>query len=385
MKNARTRRIILSTLAIAAMIFSATFFSGYAQNYPDIDSINPTLYFSGNQQFFHRPNGGYALVSTDMKGKTRIALLNGSGEFDYNCGRKPITVSFTYEKAAIYGDFLYAAGWSSAMTDCVEIQQIQLNTGAYMQNKIINTACAFERDFCVNEEGISLVTAPLGTAIDSLTKPSLYLFDSEHDGGHIEALPFPSASSLNEESSAVFSSDVSSEASSTSSITSGISSTVSSASSSSPSSSMASSSSSQPPGTDKIPTYHFNAPVTVEALQKEIEQNSPEQKLRVLKSNHRELKAGNIGTGFILETIVNEKTESRYIAVIPGDLDGNGIVTEDDCAILYHYFTKPSSLKPSVLSGAYYEAALFSGEGSIDPTHKELQPGNLLKIKKLIK
>lgn len=387
MKSPHTRKFVLSAFLFAVLVFTFTALYGHAQNYPDINDINPTLYLSANQQFFQRPGGGYALVSTNLNGKTMLSLLNNDGELDFRVGRKPITFNFTYKKATPYENFLYLTGWSSELDNSVAIKQIQLDTGKHLLNSIANTSCDFERDFNVNEHGLWLVTAPVGTAVDPLTPPSLYRFNAELDGDIITAQPFPPASSASGESSGGVSSAISSTA--VPGTSSGASSSSASPVSSAPSTPSATSSgtagtssSSQP---DNSPTFHFDAPVTVEALQKELAQAAPNQKLRVLNHNSRELKTGNIGTGCTIETLTDGKTDTRYIAVIPGDLDGNGIVTEDDCAILYRYFTKPAPLKAAVLNGAYYEAALLCANDSVHFNQKELETGDLLKIKKLIK
>jgi hypothetical protein len=400
MRNSRAKRIILCTLMFAILISTVTALSGHAEDYPDISKINSNLYLNGNQQFFHRPGGGYALISTDLSGKTMISLLDGNGNFDYNCGRKSITVKFVYEKAAPCGSFLYLAGWSAGSGDCIEIQQIDMSTGKRVLNKIVNVNCSFSRTFSVDDNVISLVTVPVGTAIDDLTSVSRYIFNPEYDGGCIEPESVTPASSAVDVSSgagssnaASTSSDAPSEASSASGTTSNISSTSSSVSStasaaSSASSSVSSSSStasSQPPEKNEPSTFHFDAPVTVAVLRKELEANAPDKKLRVSTADHKVIKQGKIGTGSIVETTVNGITESSFIAVIPGDLDGTGTVTARDYQILYDYFTKSPAQRASVLSGPYFEAALLNDTNTIDPSRTQLHPGDILKIKKLLK
>lgn len=368
MGNPRAKRIILCSLLLVIIISSVAALSGYAENYPDIGNINQTLYLNGNQQFFHRPGSGYALISTDFSSKTMVSLLDSNGNLDYSCGRKAISLKFVYEGAAQYGSFLYLAGWAPDTSDCVEIEQIDLITGKYWLNKIIKVNCDFTKNFSVDENGISLLTVPAGNPIDSSMIASLYIFDSEHEDACIQA-----------QASAPVSSTQSASSGTTSSVSEASSVTSSIVSESSDSSNTASSIVSEPP------TFHFYGPVTVAALQKELDANALGQQLRVLTADHKEVKDGNIGTGSIVETILNGKTENRYTAVIPGDLDGTGTVTEYDCQILYNYFTKASTLRPSVLSGPYLEAALLSDTNSIDSSRCELHPGDILKIKKLIK
>ena len=129
MEKSRAKRILACTLLLAVLISSVTALSGHAENYPDISAIDSTLYFDGNQQFFHRPGGGYALISTNLSSKTMVSLLDSNGEFDYSCGRKAISLNFVYEKATLYENSLYLAAWTPDVSDCVDIEQLDLNTG----------------------------------------------------------------------------------------------------------------------------------------------------------------------------------------------------------------------------------------------------------------
>ncbi|MDF2632772.1 MAG: hypothetical protein K0Q85_1368 [Caproiciproducens sp.] len=382
MGNPRAKRIVLCSLLLVILISSVTALSGHAENYPDIGNISQTLYLSGNQQFFHRPGDGYVLISTDFSSKTMVSLLDSNGNLDYSCGRKAISLKFAYQKAALYGNFLYLAGWAPDISGCVAIERIDLTAGKYLLNKIIKVDCDFTKNFSVDENGISLLTVPAGNPIDASTIASLYIFDSEHDGTCIEAQARAPVSSVPSASSGT-----DSIVSTASSVTSGIGSESSSAASTASGivSAPSSAAPSQQPDETKPSTFHFHGPVTVASLQKELDANALGQQLRVLTADHKEVKDGSIGTGSIVETILNGKTESRYTAVIPGDLDGTGTVTEYDCQILYNYFTKTSALRPSVLSGPYFEAALLSNTNTIDSSRSELHPGDILKIKKLIK
>ncbi len=372
MGNPHAKRIVLCSLLLVILISSVAALSGHAENYPDINNILPNLYLDGNQQFFHRPGNGYALISTDFSSKTKVALLDNNGDLDYSCGRKAISLNFAYEKAALYGNFLYLAGWAPDTGSCVEIEQIDLTAGKYLQNKIVKVDCDFTKNFSVDENGISFLTVPAGNPIGASTMTSLYVFDSEHDGTCIEpqaCTPVSSTLSVSSGTDSGIVSEPSGAASTASGIVSAPSSTASS----------------QQPDETKPSTFCFHGPVTVAGLQKELDANALGQQLRVFTADHKEVKDGNIGTGSIVETILNGHTESRYTAVIPGDLDGTGTVTEYDCQILYNYFTKPSALRPSVLSGPYFEAALLSNTNAIDSSRSELHPGDILKIKKLIK
>ena len=126
MVNLRAQKVILCSLLIVVLISTVTAISGHAQNYPDINTIDPALYSSANKQFFNRPLGGYALVSTDLSSKTMVSLLDSNGFLDYSCVTKSITVKFVYEKAVLYENYLYLAGWASGTSKCVNIEQINL-------------------------------------------------------------------------------------------------------------------------------------------------------------------------------------------------------------------------------------------------------------------
>ncbi len=362
MRNPRAKRLIFCSLFLAILISTVAVLSCHAEDYPDISKINPNFYLNANQQFFHRPDSGYALISTDSSSITMASLLNSNGDLDYGCIDKAIIVKFSYEKASLCGNFLYISGRAPDDDGCVEIERIDLNNGKCLMNKVINVDCDFTRDFSVDENGrISLVTVPIGSVIKPDTSASIYIFDSEHNNVSIDPQPADTASSDLSESSNTTQSTASSTTSSTAS-------------------------SQQSEENDSPPArLNFDGPVTVESLQKELDANALGQKLRVFTVDKKEVKGGNIGTGQIVETVLNGKTESRYTAVIPGDLDGTGTVTEDDCQILYKYFTKSPALGSSVLSGPFFDAAKINNDKKIDPTRQELHPSDLLKIKKLIK
>lgn len=370
MGNSRSKRVLLSTLLLLIFISSVAVLSGHAEDYPDISKINPILYLNQNQQFFHRPGGGYALISTDSTSNTYASLLDSDGELDYACAKKVIVMKFAYEKASLCGDILYIAGKAPDIAGCVKIERIDLSSGKYLMNMILNVDCDFSNGFSADANGkLSLVTAPLGSVVEPDLRASFYLFDTENKDACLVALPVDSVSSNSNESVAPASGGTGSSASeSVSSVSSSI------------------VSSQQPEESEPaLSKFRFEGPVTVESLQKELDANALGQKLRVFSADNTEIKKGCIGTGQIIKTFLNDKIESQYIVLIPGDLDGTGTITEDDCRILYSYFTKSPLLCSSVLSGNFFDAAKISDDKKLDTIRKELYPSDLLKIKKLVK
>lgn len=360
MGHSRARRLLCCFLLLSIIICSFAALSGNAQDYPNIADIYPTLYLTDSQQFFHR-TGGYVLISTDSSSKTLASLLDSSGELDTACVQKPIVIKFAYQKVALYGDILYLVGNAAGKAHYVDIERINLCTGEYKMNVISSVDCDYSRGFNADaNENLSLVTGPSGVVINPTTPVSHYLFDVQQDGIFLYPQPDEPASS-----------------STASAVTSVLSSTVSA----SPSSEVASQPDSEPP----LSPFPFDQQVTVESLQKELDANGLGQKLHVFSQDNIECKSGCIGTGQIIKTYLGDKLENQYTAVIPGDLDGTGTVTEKDLQILYTYFTKfPSSGSP-ILSGTFFEAAKISSDLKIDASRSTLLPSDLLKIKKLEK
>lgn len=367
MRERRIKRLILCSVCLcaAALTSMVAALSCYAENYPDISKVEPSLYYPDNQQFFHRPGTGFVLISTDSLFSTKAALLDSGGKLDYGSVRDVTAMKFVYQAAALCGNYLYLAGMSPAAADCAEIGRLDLSNGKCIINNVPGVSCDFTRDFSADAQGrIFLVTAAAGTQIDGSTPASLFLFDGANNNGTISPQNPEPASSV----------PVSSTPDSGPSDSSGASSQYSSSPAEIP---------------DDLPSvidnYDFPGPVTMEALQKDLDENHLNQKLRVFTGDKKEVKSGNIGTGQIVLTTLNGKTASAYIAVIPGDLDGSGTVTDYDCRLLYDYFTRTGTENASVLSGPYLEAAKISDENRTDKSGRSLQTGDLLKIKRLIK
>nr|WP_319489904.1 hypothetical protein [uncultured Caproiciproducens sp.] len=363
MRNQRTKRLILCfiCMCIAVLMPMLAALSCYAENYPDIGTIDPNLYYSEKQQFFHRPASGFALISTNSSTTTLAALLDSNGNLDYSSVRGATAIKFVYEAASLCGNYLYLAGMSPSTANCAEIGRLDLSTGKCIINNVPDVICDFTREFSADANGkVLLVTAAAGTEVDENTYASLYLFDSEHNNGNISRQdPEPSSSAPASSIPDTVSSEVPPE--------------------SAPSSDMPE----DLPST--IENYNFTGPVTMESLQNELDENGLGQKLRVFTNDKKEVKSGNIGTGQIVLTTLNGKTISAYTAVVPGDLDGSGTVTDYDCRLLYTYFTLTGTGNESVLSGPYLEAAKISDESHTDKSGRSLSTGDLLKIKKLIK
>ena len=375
MRERRIKRLILCSVCLcaAALMPMIAALSCYAENYPDLSKVEPSLYYPDNQQFFHRPGTGFVLISTDSLSSTKAALLDSGGNLDYSCVRDATAIKFVYQAAALCGNYLYLAGMSPTAADCAKIGRLDLSSGKCIINNVLGVSCDFTRDFSADAQGrVFLVTAAAGTQIDESMPASLFLFDGAHNNGTISPQkPEPASSAP---ASSIPDSSVPVSQPSESSASEG-------------SSSQSSSSPDEMP--DDLPpvieNYDFSGPVTVEALQKELDENHLNQKLRVFTGDKKEVKSGNIGTGQIVLTTQDSKTVSTYIAVIPGDLDGSGTVTDYDCRLLYDYFTRTGTENASVLSGPYLEAAKISDENRTDKSGRSLQTGDLLKIKRLIK
>ena len=369
MGDRRKKRLMLCIICVcaAALMPMIAALSCYAEDYPDISTINSDLYYPDNQRFFRRPEKGFVLISS-YASSTRAALLDSNGDLDYSSVRVPTTIKFVYEAACLSGNYLYLAGMSPSVANCAVIGRLNLSDGKCIVNNILNVSCDFSRNFSADAQGrVTLVTVPYGEQLDAGTPASFFLFNGRNDETITPEPPDPESSSP------------SSEAPDSSAPQSDAPDPGSSSPSSSPS--------------DEIPVslppvmenYDFPGPVTLEALQSEIAEINPDQSLRVFTADKKEIKSGNIGTGQTIVTMQGDKTAGAYIAVIPGDLDGSGTVTDYDCRLLYEYFIQTGAGDTPSLSGPYLEAAKISDGSGADRSGRSLQTGDLLKIKKLIK
>ncbi|MBW7571196.1 hypothetical protein [Caproiciproducens faecalis] len=367
MKIRRLRRMIFGLVCLCAAILVPLTVACYAEDYPDISAVEPSLYYADRQQFFHRPGTGFVLISTDSLSSTKAALLDSGGKLDYSSVRGPTSIKFAYEAACLCGNYLYLAGNSPVTENCALIGRLDLSTGKCILNQVLNVRCDFSRDFSADDrDRVTLVTVPAGEQINAGTPAAAFLFDAAHNNGVISPqAPDPEPSSSEPEAPA-----------------------SSAPESSAPESSAPTSSSVNEMPADlpsKIENYDYPGPVTVEGLQSELDANGLNQNLRVFSSNQKEIKSGTIGTGHTVVVMKDGKTVSACTAVIPGDLDGSGTITDYDCRLLYEYFTQTEVGGTPTLSGPYLEAAKISDDSLADKSGRGLQTGDLLKIKKLIK
>ncbi|MGX8700594.1 hypothetical protein [Caproiciproducens sp.] len=363
MGNRRRKRLILCILCMcaAALMPMIAALSCYAEDYPDIGKIDSNLYYPDNRQFFRRPGTGFVLISSNAS-STRAALLDSDGNLDYGSVRGATVIKFAYEAACLSGNYLYLAGMSPSTANCAVIGRLDLSGGKCIVNNIPNVSCDFSRNFSADAQGrVTLVTVPCGGQPDTGTPASFFLFDGANNNGNISPeTPGPDSSSPSSEA---------------------------------PESGVPNPVSSSPAPSDEIPAdlpsvmenYDFAGPVTLETLQGELAEVNPDQNLRVFTADKKEIKSGNIGTGQTIVTLQGGKTAGAYVAVIPGDLDGSGTVTDYDCRLLYEYFIQTGAGDTPSLSGPYLEAAKISDESGADRSGRSLQTGDLLKIKKLLK
>lgn len=357
MGNKRTKRLIACLLLFTVLTLAVAGLSGHAEAYPDISNLDSNYYLPDNRQFFHRPDGGFALASTNSSGRTMVTLLDASGNVDESQGAATYNLSFVYEKAFACGEFLYLAGQGLNASHSVELFRVGLISPSRVYNNIVNVSCDLSRGFSADADGnIFLVTVPYGSELSSSSPFWVYAFQADSYGASCSGTPVPNSPS----SSAPSETPSSAPSSGSSSAAPG-----SSQESSAPSSTPASQPEAKP--------YFFSGPITVESLQQQLDTDGRGAKVRVTGVNGNLLATGSVGTGSIVEVLLNGQAESRIKAVVPGDLTGTGSVTEQDSRILYEHVTNLSGL-----SGLYFQAADINKNGKVDP-------GDMLKIKSMIK
>lgn len=346
--------------------------SSYAENYPDINNIDKKFYYNIDYQFFRRPNKGYVLLSTNKVNKSMAALLDENGDFDYTSAFKSTSINFVYENTSLCENYLYIIGKLPEPSKGVTIGRLDLSNGRLIVNKIIDVECDFSREFTSDTDGkLTIYTAPLGQDINDISVPNVYIFDGEHM--NISLSPQPSEiNSEPDKNNPDEQNDDNSETDNTDTEKGG-------------------EKNKEP---EFIPSdktsltpqnYYFDTPVTIDSLQSVLDENSLGQKLHVVSTNNQEVKQGYIGTGMTIKTLNKKEVETVYTAVVAGDLDGLGTVTNNDYRILYDYLTQPSSDKKEILSGPFYEAAKITDDLKADKSDRKLHTSDLLKIKKLIK
>jgi len=351
MVSLRAKRLFLF-LTILLLTFTVAVLPCKADDYPDISNLDRSCYLSDNLQFFNRP-GGFVLVSTDSVKETLFALLDKDGNPDSDVLVNQYNVSFPYVKAALSGNYLYIVGKSPKQEDCIKISRFNITNGTLVTNDIEEVSCDFTRGFIVDSNGnFSLVTVPFGNELNTNSPVWVYAFDPEHEGAHCVGSPSSHDSSSSSETESSEPSPSSSDSSSNAS---------------------SGTTSSSPPDSSEAPFYLFSTPVTVESLQKQLDSEGHGAQVCVTAWNGSSVKSGSVGTGSIIEVISGTQVESRVTAIIPGDLIGTGVVTEQDSNLLYQHVANQEELTEPFL-----KAADLNGDGKIDTS-------DLLQIKKLAK
>lgn len=369
MGNKRIKRLIICLTILTVLTTTVTVLSGSAETYPDLSNLDTSYYYPYNQQFFHRPGGGYLLASTDNVQSTLVTLLDASGNPDESLGGASYRITFIYEKAAVSGDYLYLAGENPSLSYDVQLCRFSINKGSRFYNHIPNVNYDLGRGFSADTNGnLYLVTVPYGSELNSSSPFWVYSFNTSASGANCTGVPAPD---YNPDSSESPSSNPAQESSAPSST--GVSEVPSSnsPSDSSQAASSAVSSASQPAAPDAEP-YLFSGPITVESLQQQLDADGRGARVRVTSANGSPVTSGSVGTGFMIEVLLNGQTESCITAVVPGDLTGAGSVTEQDKRILYEHVTNQKGL-----DGLYFQAADLNKNGKVDT-------GDMLRIKSMI-
>ena len=352
MEDKRVKRLIFCLVMLTVLTFTITALTCRAETYPDISNLDRSYYLPDNQQFFHRPDSGYILLSTDSLSETMLAVLNASGNPDKSLGSAVYNLSFAYEKATISGEFLYIAGADPLIEHCVKICRFNMTNGSRIYNQIVNVSCDFDRGLNIDTNGnLLLTTVPFGNELNAASPFWAYRFNASSNGAICTGAPVSDSSG----SSAAPSSN-----------------TAGSSAESSESPTSDSPSAPQPDSPEAKP-YFFSGSITVEALQQQLDEDGRGARVRVTAANGDTVTEGNVGTGSIIEVLRNGQTESRVVAVIPGDLTGTGSVTEQDNRILYEHVTNQKGL-----DGFYLQAADLNKNGKVDT-------GDMLKIKNMLK
>ncbi len=349
-------KYILMLLAVMIPVVTLSLLTGHAESYPDISSLDPSYVLKYSRQFFSRPSGGYALLSTDAGKKSRVTLLDGTGNPDVDVDFCVTDFSFVFEKTYQVEQYLYLVGKDPTQSGCLKIARFQLTDGSFVTNMISGATCDFTRDFSVDANGkLRLVTVPYGSVPQPDSPYWIYTFLPDKEGGFCFGEPArePAPSSSPGESSGE-----SSGGSSSSQVESG-----------GDSSTPAESSPEVPPARP----YIFQEKITVRSLQMQLDTEDRGDKVRVIGSDGYEIKSGEVGTGSTIEVLRNGKLQSHVVAVVLGDLTGTGAVTELDGSAVYEYITNQRNL-----TGFSFQAADINGDGKID-TSDLLQLKNRMK------
>jgi len=358
MENKRIKRLITCLLVLTVMVAAVTVITCSAESYPNVSNLDSSYLLPDNQQIFHRPNDGFVVASTNSYDQTIVTMLDASGNPDETLSNAAFYFNFVYVKAAVCGEFIYIAAEDPNTNQGLLIYRLGLVSPSRVYNKILNVSCDFNRGFNVDADGnLFLVTVPYGNELNSSSPFWVYSFQANSNGAACSGTQVPdSAPSSSEVPSAAAPSSASNSV------------PVSSSESSVPSSS----NNSEPNVPDAKP-YVFSGPITVETLQQQLDSDGRGATVRVTDTNGSLITNGSVGTGSIVEVLLDGRIESRIIAVVPGDLTGTGTVTAQDNRILYEHVTNQAGL-----NGFYFQAADLNNNSKVDP-------GDMLKIKSMIK
>lgn len=362
MVKGRKLILLLSALIFTAAVVGVASLYGHAQTTPDLSHLDSDHLLNDNRQVFPVPNGNYAVLSTDSENLTYLVFVDTNGNLldDSN----PKTFLFVYQTACVCGNNLYLCGPSVFSGNTLEIYRVRLDSRASVKNLISDAGCDFSRGLYAKPEGdVYLVTGAPGSTFSSDAPFSCYRF-SDTPNAVLTGSPAPGFSPNSpetSESSESSESFISSEPSSSESI--------SSSEAPQPSSSGSSSSSIEPFAPAE---YRFASPITVTALQEQLKAEGRGAMVRVTSMDGKPVTSGPVGTGCLVEVLLNGQVDSRITAIIPGDLTGSGDVTLQDAAMLWEYCVGRRSL-----SGLYLKAADLNGDGAVNTS-------DILKLRNLI-
>lgn len=357
MGNKRAKRLITCLLVLTVTVAAVTVITCRAESYPDVSNLDSSYLLPDNQQIFHRPNGGFVVASTNSCDQTIVTKLDASGNPDETSGNAALFLNnFVYEKAAVFGEFIYIAAEDPNTNQDLLVYRLGLAAPSRVYNKILNVSCDFNRGFNVDADGnLFLVTVPYGNELNASSPFWVYAFQADLNGAACSGTQVPDSTPSSSEVP-------SSAAPSGASVPSGA-----------PENSIPSSPDHSEPNVSDAKPYVFSGPITVETLQQQLDSDGRGATVRVTDTNGSLITNGGVGTGSIVEVLLNGRIESRIVAVVPGDLTGTGTVTAQDNRILYEHVTNQAGL-----NGFFFQAADINNNSKVDP-------GDMLKIKSMIK
>lgn len=391
MEAKKRRLLILCTLLLSLSAAAALLVTGRAASVPDLSLLSDDYLLNDNRQVFPLGDAGYAVLSSDSRSCSYVALVDRAG---VPLDDKAVKFTFPYQNAALCGENIYLAGYSAGSERDLSVGRLHVPDRKKTVNRIPDTVCDFSRGFFAEAgEKLYLATSPYGAEAEPGSPFYRYIFAANVSNASLTGVPVPgyrpdppdsseplpsgASSSMPSSSGPSASSDPSSVPSS--SLPS--SSVPSAPSSALPPSSVPSSPSGSIPdvssgggsgGSSSAPLYRFGGTVTVETLQAQLDAEGRGASVRVTGADGGVITAGKVGTGALVEVLRGGRTDSRVTALIPGDLTGTGTVTQQDSLLLYGYFTGRQTL-----NGLFLQAADLNADGSVNTS-------DLLQIKSRI-